>query len=377
MHFSVLTTVAPEKVQLTQEHLDRAEAAQQAIAEMSNKLANHTKAEGFDADKFNLEFGIKCARSVAQPFAALLDEAITIIMEPYSQEADEKYMEFYDETEDLQHEWETGTIDCVEFGGKYYRTYELRNFKNSSFQEKDGVMYEVTKDGTFFRSPTAQKMVLTTVSYPTFYKTFKKFASERATYDAKSKAWGYWSNPNCFYDWYSIGGRWKNLFLVKDTVTDCSGGMDSAFDEEPRSAPEGYRWTSACRIKDLAIDKMVEEKIQDITNDYNMYKAIWEAGKAPDDMHAISVTAEGVQHWGRLVFDPKVSLEEHLAKRNINAGTIIASFFHGYLDSEAMEEDEFGYCECDSIDGNWEDFINDTIGDLDPETVLVTIDCHM
>ena len=78
MHFSVLTTVAPEKVQLTQEHLDRAEAAQQAIAEMSNKLANHTKAEGFDADKFNLEFGIKCARSVAQPFAALLDEAIAI-----------------------------------------------------------------------------------------------------------------------------------------------------------------------------------------------------------------------------------------------------------------------------------------------------------
>lgn len=84
------------------------------------------------------------------------------------------------------------------------------------------------------------------VPYDKIYQTFEKFVEKEygTFYYEEQEAYGYYYNPDAFYDWYSIGGRWPDMFLVKD---DCGeyGIADRSWtcaDKETK-APDGYHWT--------------------------------------------------------------------------------------------------------------------------------------
>ena len=52
-------------------------------------------------------------------------------------------------------------------------------------------------------------------------------------------------NPNSKWDWYSVGGRWKGLLLVKSDTTDSKEGKPGVFEmisgeSKPNKAPDGY-----------------------------------------------------------------------------------------------------------------------------------------
>lgn len=60
--------------------------------------------------------------------------------------------------------------------------------------------------------------VIPNYPYKKLYKTFERFAEEEQCmdYNKEFDGYGYLYNPNAFWDWYQIGGRWPNLFLVKN-----------------------------------------------------------------------------------------------------------------------------------------------------------------
>lgn len=58
-------------------------------------------------------------------------------------------------------------------------------------------------------------------------------------------------NPNGICDWYEVGGRWSQLFLVKDSCTEFSYGEFSSSEKEVE-APEGYQWVCVARKKEIA-----------------------------------------------------------------------------------------------------------------------------
>lgn len=55
-------------------------------------------------------------------------------------------------------------------------------------------------------------------------KSFEDFIEQYAGYSRKDNAkFGYFSNPNAKWDWWVVGGRWDNRFLIKPEYKELHG----------------------------------------------------------------------------------------------------------------------------------------------------------
>jgi len=97
------------------------------------------------------------------------------------------------------------------------------------------------------------------------YEKYDENGNELSTYNPKSK-----------WDWYDVGGRWRNSLLTKadnqDVIEEKSlqdlinGGANLS-----KKAPTGYKWVDGARIKDIAFKKAMEFK-----DTYNKAIRFWE-----------------------------------------------------------------------------------------------------
>ena len=83
-------------------------------------------------------------------------------------------------------------------------------------------------------------------------------------------------NPNSKWDWYDIGGRWRNSLLTKidneDVVTECSlVDLMTQGKNLTKDAPKGYKWVDGAKIKDIDFKKAIEFR-----NTYNKAIRFWE-----------------------------------------------------------------------------------------------------
>ena len=83
-------------------------------------------------------------------------------------------------------------------------------------------------------------------------------------------------NPNSKWDWYEIGGRWRDILLVKENVENCIIGrptFEKLFNVKSlkKDCIDGYKWCSGAKIKDIDFNKMKE-----INNSYNKAIRFWE-----------------------------------------------------------------------------------------------------
>lgn len=83
-------------------------------------------------------------------------------------------------------------------------------------------------------------------------------------------------NPNSKWDWYSVGGRWRNSLLTKedneDVISETS--LEDLINQGSnlrKEAPIGYKWVDGARIKDIDFKKAIEFK-----NTYNKAIRFWE-----------------------------------------------------------------------------------------------------
>ena len=102
----------------------------------------------------------------------------------------------------------------------------------------------------------AAKRIKALLNYPIkkLYPELSDYASEywELSYHPEHKAYGFYYNPDAFFDWYSIGGRWPDLFLVKEGCKECSiGERSQRYGKENLPGPEGYKWVCAARKKDI------------------------------------------------------------------------------------------------------------------------------
>jgi len=105
------------------------------------------------------------------------------------------------------------------------------------------------------------------------YEQYDEDGNELSTY-----------NPNSKWDWYSVGGRWRNSLLTKkdneDVISETS--LEDLINQGSnlrKETPIGYKWVDGAKIKDIDFKKAIEFK-----NTYNKAIRFWEIyveGKEP------------------------------------------------------------------------------------------------
>lgn len=370
MHYTVLLPVEVEPTEIDQ------------IVAQEAKMKADEIGRGIDPDSEFVRNALEQMlhnhyESMSSTFAAAVYTAVTETMTPYAEECDDQYAEFDDQTEDLRNTYEHDMMSVFKIGSKYYKTYDekVRQFVLC----EDGVVREKTKDGKMFLSPAAQKVIAMDIPVKEFYKSFKKFADEQAYYDEDRKAWGYYYNPHAIYDWYSIGGRWRGMFLVKDNCEEYhlgETGIRDNGDELP--APNGYRWVSAARRKDIQFDMMVELQNEEARKRYDTFMTAWNSKAMPTEWRYLTIDSDGIYNGHHRVFDPTKTVEEFVAEKHIDRAHVLSRLFYGYVNPWEPTDPYHTHDEyAEDYDDAWAEQIEDFITDFDDDIVLVGLDCHI
>lgn len=176
------------------------------------------------------------------------------MLEPFYEqgEAEDYFMCFEDLTEDVLADWEENRIETC-----------ARNKVTGEIVSKHS--YSIYRESYSSEAPIKPDWEIVEITIQERYKDFDTFAKEYHGY-AKNEndRYGYYFNPDAKWDWYSLGGRWKGMLLVKADLVDNDAaliGESSIFDDEEQDAPKGYVWVDQAMIKDVEWELMKEIQI--------------------------------------------------------------------------------------------------------------------
>lgn len=324
---------------------------------------------------------LKCTlgelRSLTNSFARAVDNAVEHRLEPYCEcTNDEEYLEFIDETEDAKTQYEQG-IDCVKLpNGKIVPAWKL----NNKFCIKDGLVYQKNWGPLKHdkRTKKAKRMIaLPNYPFKKLYKTYEEFAENYLClgYCEEENAYGYFCNPNSFWDWYRIGGRWPCNFLVKEDCEEYAPG-DYDTDDELPTPPEGYKWASAARKKDIQWQALIEYEKKRMAERFELYRSAFEKKELPKDAWHLRLAEDGIYGYDKVaLYLNGETFEENQIRRNYLTDSDYLHLPCYYVDDEDWHTQD-GWWGNSRENDAWKEEVKKFYDSLSDETVLVSVDCH-
>lgn len=273
------------------------------------------------------------------------------ILERYSYRTrNPDYLEFCDRTAVVAREYDTGTISCFRLAeGRIVLPTDSRVY--GRFTIRDGKVYKCRSGPLQHERRSRQaKRMKALPDYPLkgLFPSLEAFAEEYyGCQHLKGQGkFGYYYNPNAFWDWYSIGGRWPDLFLVKESCTECFAGWSPQEQEGGRTpAPEGYKWVCAARKKDIEWQAIGGWRLMEAA----LYQNGDSQGSCP-------------------------------ARRSFPEGRRYPVSFYGYMDDAACRTEGAFLSDTQgdrtAAKERWQDAVQNYIGSLSDDDVLAGIDCH-
>lgn len=303
----------------------------------------------------------------------VLDELCCLedTMEPFASEPDDDdYLEFYDETDDIKREFETAEITAIQMpNGKFISSYEL-NYRR--YKIEDELVYEKLKDGTYKRTPRACAMtVVPKKPAKEVYKTYRSYASRhlQTDYHKDLHKYGYYSNPNAMWDWWTEGGRYSGRFIVKQSCEDC---LDCTEKETMNFVPKGYKAVDGARISDIEWDVMNKVMVRKILKDYYKFKRMYMTRDIPEKSgFSIDKDKSSLIYFGETLYTAGETLEEYLGKTRFSRNIKYSVPCYYYLNYDGEWKERKG------SDSDWQREINREISEMDKDLYLAMVDCHM
>lgn len=220
-----------------------------------------------------------------------------------------EFMEFTDQEDEFQEEYETGTQTMIRSWTKLYSLYDER-FQNPAYNPFSGEPGE-----RYVYPPGSEKVeVAFKETYPTFEKFCRDYHGHKKR-DPDKGRYGYWENPQARWDWYQVGGRWAGHWRIKpefqseyaDQVPNFSHGWDA----ESIKAVSGQ-----CRV-DTALKKHI---------DFAAMRAEAEkgAGETWDKVHEVIKDLPSIVPWPE-VREIKFPSDIEAARKFYNAQPAIAA----------------------------------------------------
>ena len=207
-------------------------------------------------------------------FSRAVRKAVVDQMAPYSAETeDPEYLEFWDQTDRVMESYQK-SYDCLKLPqGKIISVYGYPNY--GRFVIRDGQVFETNAGSLHHEKRTKRaKRIKALPDYPVKkrYPDMRYFAENvlGMSFDEEEQAYGYYVNPNAMWDWFSIGGRWPYMMLVKKSCKEYAVGEISwAHKREIPKAPEDYQWVCAARKKDIEWQAMHDWRREKLTERFH------------------------------------------------------------------------------------------------------------
>jgi len=292
----------------------------------------------------------------------------------YEQTEDENLLEFMDETEEYKQEYETPITAVRLLNGTIVETYDDRFYRDYILKNNMVYKRDWGKNRTHKRTKKAKKMkVLQNYSLKNIYKTFEEFAEEGRylTYHEKEDAYGYYYNPDAQWDWYVIGGRYADLILVKENVTDVNENESySRYKEEKRKAPKGYKWVSGAKKCDIEWDLMKRMEVKHAVRSYYKCKEMYETGNLGNDK-AFRIEDDKLLYWGNVKYIKNETLKDFCTRKHLYRSKY-SLVCYSFID----EEGEWNECE-EMPRAEWGEKVKKFILSLDDESYITCVDCHI
>lgn len=338
-----------------------------------------------DTDNFALKFALKQLNGMGTTFEREASSAIEELMEPFCESTDDpRYLEFEDKTQEINDEYANGTVDCIRLPGGKIVPHFHRDL-HGRFVIRDGKVYQ-SKSGPLKHEKRTKKAkkLLALPQYPIkkLYKNTAEYAEEYCCYDFHSEynAYGYLCNPNSFWDWYSIGGRWPFQFLVKDTSESIVGERSWGNEDTTREAPEGYIWVCGARKKDIAWDVMKEWSIQSAKKSYELLVDSFASGECPEGSYW-HITEDGICSFFDQLYIKGETEEEYLQRNDLAPEQRMLPGAYSFLrNGEWISKGDMGWWGVSTNEKeheSWLKMMADYIDSIPEDDVIVGIDCHI
>jgi len=313
---------------------------------------------------------------------ASVECALGEIMEPYWEETeDPRFAVFCDKTEEAKAEYPKATTMAIKypdgrivpaFSKEFTEKFDLRDGK---ILEKDPKNY-----GKAHETDASRSLELVE-NYPisAFY-SFEQYCKDYCGYlQATGNTWGYVHNPNAEWDWYEIGGRFAGEFLV---LKECKDVVLCEEKDGTSNVPDGYQAVDGARMKDIVWEKEHELHIEGVKKGYEMLKKAFETGNAKDLPFFATLTDEGIAGWCEMLFTKDETLEQYMANHGATEADQMPIGTYAFIDREGKwhargEMGWFGISSNDMPSRDWHDELATMSRLVEPEDVLVCVDCHI
>lgn len=291
-------------------------------------------------------------------------------LEPYDERGAYEYMEFVSTEEEDLERYQEGKFEKIETKdgrhlSKWDDEFSVVMPRNIPFSDID-FNTSLLKEGEFLETVIPDDAKEVRIPIKEMYDSFEEYMKEEfgEVRDVVNKAYGYWTNPNAKYDWYQLGGRWKNLLLVREEA-ESNSEVSFFFKNDVkkiRIAPEGYKWVDTARLKDIEWEKMKEINKREAIETWD--EVMKELKKEDSDKFRLFLNN------GILNNDTK---ESYIYKRT-NFYTYSTLNFDGWTDNENTRVVDGKIIENDS----WKvDYMDNFIKKADQHLFLSIIDCHI
>ncbi len=348
---------------------------QQVQEKMVEVKAQHP---GKIAEKVLLDLTLGMLSNIRTTFGRELTEVIHKKMARFVYETDDPdLLEFEDRTDEYLADFNRNIVCVSTPDGKILSTNDYAFMKD--FKIQDGKVFQKI-DGKLKRTITARRMrVLPEYPQSKLYPSFDAFVEEQGgCKNEETERYGEWFNPYGICDWYSIGGRWPDMFLVKQDCPEYSYGECESMDDSKHPAPEGYRWVACARKKDIQWEPMRQWRNKQVEERFHQLEKVFQTGE--DQGNILHVTEDGVYRWGKQIYRKDQTLEEYLDEYGFTEKCKYPISVCGiFIDENYYAEGEVLF----DADGkprqhlSWQEVMDIFIDDADDETVFVGIDYHM
>ena len=307
-----------------------------------------------------------------------LEEALCGILAPYDEGTEEPaYLTFHDKTEEMRCEYENEKVTAVRFAdGALHHPYDPAFSKR--FMIRDGQVVERDPKNPSKYTVTDECRRFTLVpNYPRKdLCSFEEYCEDEG-YRKCGDRWGYYSNPDAKWDWWTVGGRFSKQLLVGNDVTDYYVAA-----KKVGEAPEGFKFADAAQMQDIAWDTMKNAKIASVEKEYDRLSKAFET----QDVSALGPiarwTEDGIISWGETIYEKGETLENFKNRRGVLEEDRYAIQPYALVDREgdwhgSGDMGWFAISMNDKPKRDWNDEIQACMSRAEPEDVIIIVDCHI